>query len=80
MHIDQLKQEVQDTVRMEKVYDAIKEAYANNVSQINFQDTDDRDPDSSHALHDVQVDILRNKGYNVEWNGPCQWWEVSGWR
>lgn len=80
MHISELKQEVQATVRMEAVYDKIKEAYANNEKELTFQDTETPDPDSRYALHEVQVDILRSNGYNVEWNGPCQWWEVSGWK
>lgn len=31
-------------------------------------------------ITETQVAILRQQGYTVEWNRPCLWYEVSGWK
>lgn len=80
MNVDELKAAVQSELKMDLVYEALKEAYANDEAEVHFQDTEDKDPNSRHAINNVQADLLRSKGYSVIWNSPCQWWEVSGWK
>lgn len=81
MTLDELKASIYDDEFMEKYYERFRDAMRDNESSVSFKDADTlANLDDRHALNNAQVQILRNKGYKVEYNKFLdQQWEISGW-
>ncbi|MNV96873.1 hypothetical protein D3C71_1919200 [compost metagenome] len=76
MNLQELKQNIRDEVDMSAIYSRIKcEAQAGESSTRFSHGYIDQEDEIS----EVQVAILRENGYTVEWNRACLWYEISGW-
>lgn len=81
MTLDELKASVYDDEFMEKYYERFRNAMCDNEPSVSFRDVGTSvNLDDRHALNSAQVQILRNKGYKVEYNKFVDTqWEISGW-
>lgn len=77
MNLQELKQSIRVEVDMSDIYDKIKRNAEDGESYIIFHH---RGCEKEDEISDVQVTILRDAGYTVEWERACLWYEVSGWK
>lgn len=76
MNLQELKQSIRVEVDMSDIYDKIKRYAEDGDSYVTFSHRSSEEDD----ITEIQVAILREAGYTVEWNRPCLWYEVSGWK
>jgi hypothetical protein len=77
MNLQELKHSLNNDTDMSKIYAKIKEYATSDWSYCPFAHGNITVEDE---ISDLQVEILRVEGYTVEWNRPCLWYEVSGWK
>lgn len=77
MNLQELKQSIRVETDMSDIYSRIKRNAEDGESYVTFSH---RGCEEEDEITDVQVAILREAGYDVEWNRPCLWYEVSGWK
>ena len=77
MKLSELKSNIYEEVDMSAIYSRIKHYAETGESYVPF---DHRGCDEDDEISEVQVAILREAGYTVEWNRACLWYEVSGWK
>lgn len=77
MKLSELKQSIRVEVDMSDIYRRIKRNAEDGESYATFSHRGSEDDDE---ISEVQVAILREAGYTVQWNRPCLWYEVSGWK
>lgn len=77
MNLSELKQNIRVETDMSSIYSKIKNYAEDGESYVTFRHGSFGCEDE---ISEVQVDILREAGYTVEWNRPCLWYEVSGWK
>jgi hypothetical protein len=77
MNLQELKQNIRVQVDMSDIYYKIKQYAEDGESYVPFSHRGCKEEDE---ISEVQVAILREAGYTVDWNRPCLWYEVSGWK
>lgn len=77
MKLSELKSNIYEQVDMSAIYSRIKSYAEDGESYVTF---DHRGCEEDDEISEAQVDILREAGYTVQWNRPCLWYEVSGWK
>lgn len=77
MNLQELKQNIRAETDMSDIYSKIKDWAAQGSKEVYFNHRGNEEEDE---ISEVQVAILREQGYTVEWNRPCLWYEVSGWQ
>lgn len=77
MNLQELKQSIRAEVDMSDIYYKIKSYAEDGSKEVYFNHRGNEDEDE---ISEVQVAILREAGYTVEWNRPCLWYGVSGWK
>lgn len=77
MNIQELKQSIRVETDMSAIYDKIQRYAEFGDDYVTF---DHRGSEEEDQISEVQVAILREAGYTVEWNRPCLWYQVSGWK
>jgi hypothetical protein len=76
MNLQELKQNIQVETDMSDIYSKIKILAESGSNEVYFNHHGNKEEDE---ISEVQVAILREQGYTVEWNRTCLWYEVSGW-
>lgn len=76
MNLQELKQQVSVETDMSDIYWKIKSYARDGEKEVLFNHRGNAEEDE---ISDVQVAILREQGYTVNWNRACLWYEVSGW-
>lgn len=71
MNLQELKQGLRQNTDMTSIYSKIKSCAEEGEAYAIF--TEDE-------LSATQREILRDAGYTVEWERPCLWYEISGWK
>lgn len=79
MNLNELKQNIRVETDMSDVYSKIKRYAEDGTKEVYFHHRD-RGNKEEDEISEVQVAILREAGYTVDWNRPCLWYEVSGWK
>ena len=77
MNLQELKQNLRVETDMSDIYSKIKRYAEDGEKYVPF---DHRGCEEFDEISEVQVAILRENGYTVDWNRPCLWYEVSGWK
>lgn len=77
MNIKELKENLHSKSDMTRIYAKIKSHAEDGERLVRFSHRGCAEEDE---ITEAQVDILYNQGYTVEWNRPCLWYEVSGWK
>jgi hypothetical protein len=77
MKLSDLKQNIRVETDMSDIYSKIKRVAEGGDNCAYF---DHRGCEEEDQISEVQVAILREAGYTVEWNRPCLWYEISGWK
>lgn len=77
MNLKELKQNIRVKTDMCGIYSKIKRYAQDDEKEVYFNHRGNEEEDE---ISDVQVDILREQGYTVEWNRPCLWYQISGWK
>lgn len=77
MNLQELKQNIRVETDMSDIYSKIKRYAQDGGKEVYFNH---RGNEQEDEISDVQVAILREAGYTVEWNRACLWFEVSGWK
>lgn len=77
MKLSYLKSSIYEEVDMSYIYSRIKSYAEGGESYVPF---DHRGCEEEDQISEVQVAILREAGYTVQWNRACLWYEVSGWK
>lgn len=77
MNLQELKQSIRVETDMSDIYYRIKLDAECGESYSTFSHRGNEEEDE---ISDVQVAILREAGYTVEWDRACLWYEVSGWK
>lgn len=76
MNLQQLKSNIHTESDMSAIYYKIKSYAQDGEKEVYFNHRGNEEEDE---ISDVQVAILRENGYTVEWNRACLWYEISGW-
>jgi hypothetical protein len=76
MNLAQLKQNIRVETDMSFIYSKIKSYAEDGDKEVYFNHRGNEEEDE---ITEVQVAILREAGYAVEWNRACLWYQVSGW-
>lgn len=76
MNLQELKQNIRVETDMSTIYSKIKRYAEDGGKEVYFNHRGNEEEDE---ISDVQVAILREQGYTVEWNRACLWYEVGGW-
>ena len=81
MNLAALKAAINHDDTMAAHYKRILEAVAEGKTEVEFYDLDKQVHNSNeHALTNAQADLLRDKGYTVNWEKYATYkWTVSGW-
>lgn len=77
MKLSELKSNIYKEVDMSAIYSRIKAYVEIGESYVPF---DHRGCEEEDKISEVQVAILREAGYTVQWSRACLWYEVSGWK
>jgi len=77
MNLQELKSYMRVETDMSDIYSKIKSYAEDGESYVPFSH---RGYEEEDEISEVQVAILREAGYTVDWNRPCLWFEVSGWK
>lgn len=77
MNLQELRQNIRVETDMSDIYSKIKRYAQDGEKEVYFNH---RGNEQEDEISDVQVAILREAGYTVEWNRACLWFEVSGWK
>lgn len=77
MNLQELKQKIRVETDMSAIYSKIKRYVEDGESYVPFDHHGDGVGDE---ISEVQVAILRENGYTVEWNRLCLWYEGSVWK
>lgn len=77
MNLQELKQSIRAEVDMSDIYYKIKSYAKEGNKEVYFNHRGNEEEDE---ISEVQVAILSEAGYTVEWNRSCLWYEVSGWK
>ena len=79
MHLDELKKELAGGDEMiDKIVERIRRE-ARTSDMVVFTYTKDRPNTNENNMNKLQAALLREKGYKVEYNSACTWYEVTGW-
>jgi len=76
MNLQELKQNIRVETDMSDIYSKIKEWAELGSKEVYFNHRGNEEEDE---ISEVQVAILCENGYTVEWNRACLWYEISGW-
>lgn len=77
MNLQELKQSIGVETDMSDIYYKIKMAALDGDEYAIFNH---RGCEEEDEITDVQVGVLREQGYIVQWCRACLWYEVSGWK
>lgn len=77
MKLSELKSNIYEELDMSAIYSRIKSYAEDGESYVPF---DHRGCEEEDQISELQVAMLREAGYTVQWNRACLWYEVSGWK
>lgn len=77
MNLQELKQTLRAETDMAYIYEKIKLYAQGGEKYVPF---DHRGNEGDDEISEIQVAILRENGYTVDWNRACLWYEVGGWK
>lgn len=66
----------ESTLTLDAIYERIRQAAKDGEKEIQLNVTNYA---STTQISERQVEVLRSKGYTVNYNRPCLWYEISGW-
>lgn len=77
MKLSELKSNIYEELDMSAIYSRIKSYAENGETYVPFEH---RGCEEEDQISELQVAILCEAGYTVQWNRACLWYEVSGWK
>ena len=69
-HVSELAKTAKHSESYYYLLDKILKANSKGSKSFNFKEL-------KETLHNWEINEVRNKGYEINWNRACQWYEVS---